>query len=317
MPTSNMSCQKHHGQHNAANRKYLDPKLQKIAKNQSGVGRHKCPYCAYDIGYANGMNKSDHPENALTTGETTTKAPTCEVFSTVRWLAKKDNGQIHPVGSGVVYSPNNENCLVTTNHIAEVCGCNPLIRQDRSWKPTEWELVGHDTERDIVVLHCLSTKLLRDDLNPTYGLDCTFRGTLGFALGFPRVTNEDNWIFSEPYILPKPIPVPIAANASSGENVGMDGVHYVGGYVDATFAGGAIILPTPTKWTVAGIITEKASTPQHTDQQALDIDGSSIDKNHIILEHSALTRFTEIDKAKDIILRNKHKLVQPKHSDKD
>ena len=126
MSTNDKLCQRHRGRHNAAARELLDPVLQNIAENQSGDGRHKCPYCAYEIGYADGENKSQPSENAPTTGATTTKAPTCEVIFTVRWLAKNDNGQARPVGSGVVYSPNDENCLVTANHVAETRNYNPL-----------------------------------------------------------------------------------------------------------------------------------------------------------------------------------------------
>ncbi len=304
MPTSNMSCQKHHGQHNAANRKYLDPKLQEIAKNQSGVGRHKCPYCAYDIGYVNGMNKSDHSKNILSTGALTVKAPTSEFICTVRWLAKNDNGQAHPVGSGVVYSLNKANCLVTANHVAKSCDYDPLIRQEKSWKTAKWKLVGHDTKRDIAVLHCLSAKLLPHTLNPIYGIESTFWGTLGLALGFPQIMNEDSLIFSESKGLPIAIPVPIAANFSSGENADMDGMHYVGGYINAGFSGGAIIFPTLAGWTIAGIITRKASILRHVYQQGQGIDGASKDKNQIIQEHTGLTKFTEIRIAEDIIKNN-------------
>ena len=45
------NCPDHAGQLNDGNRSELDHVMRTIPENQSGVGRHKCPYCAYKRGY--------------------------------------------------------------------------------------------------------------------------------------------------------------------------------------------------------------------------------------------------------------------------
>ncbi len=44
-------CPLHAGHENAAARQPLDERMARLARNQSGAGRHKCPYCAYEQGY--------------------------------------------------------------------------------------------------------------------------------------------------------------------------------------------------------------------------------------------------------------------------
>lgn len=44
-------CPKHAGQRNSAGRSELDYLMRELPENQSGTGRHKCPYCAYQKGY--------------------------------------------------------------------------------------------------------------------------------------------------------------------------------------------------------------------------------------------------------------------------
>ena len=44
-------CPIHAGKGNSENRLPLDPTMKILAENQSGAGRHKCPYCAYENGY--------------------------------------------------------------------------------------------------------------------------------------------------------------------------------------------------------------------------------------------------------------------------
>ena len=44
-------CPMHAGHENAATRRPLDDRMARLARNQSGAGRHKCPYCAYEQGY--------------------------------------------------------------------------------------------------------------------------------------------------------------------------------------------------------------------------------------------------------------------------
>ena len=44
-------CQDHAGARNSVNRAGLDTIMIRLPSNQSGVGRHKCTYCAYRAGY--------------------------------------------------------------------------------------------------------------------------------------------------------------------------------------------------------------------------------------------------------------------------
>ena len=48
-------CPKHSGQRNANRREVLDHIMVGLHRNQSGKGRHKCPYCAYEAGYRDGL----------------------------------------------------------------------------------------------------------------------------------------------------------------------------------------------------------------------------------------------------------------------
>ena len=52
MPRSTQKdCSLHSGQHSHANRRPLDSTMNALPDNQSGLGRHKCAYCAYQAGY--------------------------------------------------------------------------------------------------------------------------------------------------------------------------------------------------------------------------------------------------------------------------
>ena len=43
-------CPRHHGKANGLERERYDSIMRDLPKNQSGDGRHKCPYCAYERG---------------------------------------------------------------------------------------------------------------------------------------------------------------------------------------------------------------------------------------------------------------------------
>lgn len=47
-----MDCPQHGGQSAERNREPYEPMMRKLPNNQSGGGRHKCPYCAYKLGRA-------------------------------------------------------------------------------------------------------------------------------------------------------------------------------------------------------------------------------------------------------------------------
>lgn len=48
-------CFEHSGRLQIQNRRQLDDLMETLPNNQSGKGRHKCPYCAYQAGYKEGL----------------------------------------------------------------------------------------------------------------------------------------------------------------------------------------------------------------------------------------------------------------------
>ncbi len=51
-------CRKHAGKRNEFQREQLDHQMRKLPENQSGAGRHKCPYCAYEQGFVDGLRQA-------------------------------------------------------------------------------------------------------------------------------------------------------------------------------------------------------------------------------------------------------------------
>lgn len=50
-----MDCWKHAGKGNLSNRSDLDDLMGQLPLNQSGKGRHRCPYCAFEAGFRAGI----------------------------------------------------------------------------------------------------------------------------------------------------------------------------------------------------------------------------------------------------------------------
>ena len=50
-------CELHSGQRNEFRRSTLDPLMEELPENQSGEGRHKCPYCAWERGRQDGLRE--------------------------------------------------------------------------------------------------------------------------------------------------------------------------------------------------------------------------------------------------------------------
>ena len=51
-------CPKHAGQHNELQRRKYDAMMRALPENQSGCGRHKCAYCAYERGFEDGLKSA-------------------------------------------------------------------------------------------------------------------------------------------------------------------------------------------------------------------------------------------------------------------
>lgn len=50
-------CSKHAGHYNGDRRTPHDNVMRGLPENQSGAGRHKCPYCAYEQGIKHGIKQ--------------------------------------------------------------------------------------------------------------------------------------------------------------------------------------------------------------------------------------------------------------------
>lgn len=58
MPRSTRKdCPLHAGKHNQTHRRPLDSTMNTLPDNQSGRGRHKCAYCAYQAGYDHAVTR--------------------------------------------------------------------------------------------------------------------------------------------------------------------------------------------------------------------------------------------------------------------
>ncbi len=55
-PLRQQDCPIHAGAANVGNRAPLDSRIASLPANQSGAGRHKCPYCAYQQGYRQALD---------------------------------------------------------------------------------------------------------------------------------------------------------------------------------------------------------------------------------------------------------------------
>lgn len=51
-------CARHAGKRNEDHRINLDDVMKTLPENQAGVGRHKCPYCAYERGFEDGLQRA-------------------------------------------------------------------------------------------------------------------------------------------------------------------------------------------------------------------------------------------------------------------
>lgn len=227
-----------------------------------------------------------------------TAAPTAEFLYAILWLGKKQNdGAITPVGSGVVVHLNDEEYLATALHVAKESNFNPLIRRGGIWKSVQWTTVGTEEDTDIAVLQTSAETL--SHLTPRYGIAGTFIGMAGRAMGFPDLgTSKDIHHFLEE---DNGIPIPLTVLVSSYISDPESPIHFAGGYANAGFSGGAMLLPTSDGWTIAGIITHRA----HVDRPVLwynpNTENTEPVQNFRVMEPSGLIRFTDFKAVKRLI----------------
>ena len=173
----------------------------------------------------------------------------------VLWLGRAlRDGVGVPVGSGVVVHHQDGEYLATALHVAEACGFQPLVRQNSEWRRCQWETVGTDREADVAVLKTSTAGL--SPLAPQYGLAGVTFGAVGRAMGFPAVSDLQE-VSHVVEFDGRPVPLTVLVSSYLRPGANAPKTHYTGGYVNAGFSGGAMILPTSTGWTIAGIITHR------------------------------------------------------------
>ncbi len=230
-------------------------------------------------------------------------APTSEFLLAVQWLGCATNSRsTAPAGSGVVVHFQSEEYLATALHVARDCQFQPLVRRTKQWASAQWETVGIDERADVAVLRTSTARL--SQLTPRYGLGDVFVGAVGRAMGFPALTDpmEVSHI-TEIEGVPVPLTTLVSAYVNPGAHAGK-GIHYAGGYINAGFSGGAMLLPTSQGWTVGGIITHREGVSRKVYRRDPKTDIFNEDNDLAINEPSGLIRFAGFDIVTDIIERN-------------
>lgn len=187
---------------------------------------------------------------------------TSEVLLAVLWLgATTPDGSVVPAGSGVVVHHQGCEYLATACHVAEDCNFSPWVRKDNQWSEREWDIVGVDEQCDVAVLRTSTAKL--SHLTPNYGFGNVLVGGVGRALGFPAISDpRDMSHVAQVGGAPIPLGVLVASYFIPPTEAS---VHYLGGYANSGFSGGAVVLPTiQGAWTIAGIITHREGVPKGT-----------------------------------------------------
>ena len=230
-------------------------------------------------------------------------APTSEFLLAVQWLGCVTNkGSTVPAGSGVVVHHQGGEYLATALHVARVCGFQPLVRRNSQWSSTQWETVGIDESADVAVLKTNKAKL--SGLTPRYGFAHVLIGAVGRAMGFPALSDpmEISYI-GEIHSVPLPLTTLVSAYFRPGTDAGA-GIHYVGGYINAGFSGGAMLLPTSEGWSIGGIITHREGVLRNVYHKNPGTGQLEKDEELVIGEPSGLIRFAGIGIVTDLIERS-------------
>lgn len=226
-------------------------------------------------------------------------APTAEFLLAVLWLGRPDSdGNTVPAGSSVVVHHLGSEYLATALHVAEDCNFQPSIRRNGQWLQLQWETTGLNQDADVAVLRTPTVTL--SSLTPQYGFANVTIGAIGRAMGFPslRSSREISHIMEM-----DGAPIPLTTLVSSYAQLGTpSAIHYMGGYVNSGFSGGAVLLPTGTgTWTIAGIITHREGLLRHVLRKDVNTGEWAEDDQLLVSEPSGLLRFAGIGVATDII----------------
>lgn len=230
------------------------------------------------------------------------KAPTLDFLRAVLWLGyQKADGDEAPIGSGVVVHHQGREYLATALHVAQGCNFQPLLRRGGRWLSPSWETIGTDAKADVAVLRVSSGEL--SNLNPTYGYAGVIIGAVGRAMGFPVLENpEEMSHITEMDGLPVPLTVLVSSYSQLTSDAAMS-VHYTGGYVNAGFSGGAMLLPTAVGngWSIVGIITHREAFFRNVYRKDANTGRFAKDEGLVVAEPSGLIRFAGIGIAINLI----------------
>ena len=179
-----------------------------------------------------------------------TKPPTADVLNRVMWLGARDSLGELPVGSGVVVHVRGIEYLMTAHHVATECSFQPLVQYDKRWNEHNWELIVKDKRNDLAVLKAKYVVLDSQAIPVLYGEPKGLvYGQLGYALGYPGLSDDDTKHVTEANGRPIPVPALVIATFFAGSSE-----IYSSGYINAGFSGGAVVFPVEDRWTIAGMI---------------------------------------------------------------
>ena len=233
---------------------------------------------------------------------TTPRAPTSEFLRAVLWLGyRKANGDVAPIGSGVVIHHQGREYLATALHVAQGCNFQPLVRRNGQWLSASWETIGRNAAADVAVLRTPTLEL--SNLTPTYGYAGVLIGAVGRAMGFPALGDpEEVSHITEMEGLPIPLTVLISSYAQLTGGADMS-IHYTGGYVNSGFSGGAMLLPTTvgSGWSIGGIITHREGVLKNVYSKDPNTGRFAKDERLVVAEPSGLIRFAGIGIATSLI----------------
>ena len=183
-------------------------------------------------------------------------APTSEFIYATLWLGKTHyDAAPSPIGSGVVVHHREREFLATALHVARQCEFQPVVKRNGSWWRVQWSVVGIDEVADIAVLETKPSKL--SNLTPEYGHVGITLGAIGRAMGFPALSDPRE-VDHIGELEGHPIPLTVLVSSYLSFREGQEtSVHYLGGYVNAGFSGGPVLLPSDNGWKIAGIITHR------------------------------------------------------------
>ena len=218
-------------------------------------------------------------------------APTSEFLAAILWLGGTSrSGDDVPIGSGVVVHHKDQEYLATALHVARSCAFQPFIRRSGLWNRPSWETVGTNEDADVAVLKTSSGTL--SGLTPQYGFSHVYIGAIGRAMGFPAITDPTEIShIGEMAGLPIPLTALVASYFRPQQGTESD-IHYAGGYINGGFSGGAMLFPTSSGWSIAGIITHREGFSRQTILRRNVATGIyEPDDNFVVNEPSGLIRF--------------------------